>query len=224
MELPLEFNLTTPGYDHLEEGIPPNIDLSTISYISELLSAILTSIALNPCTTAESPDSGDGVTLSHSYIYDRSRHGYQGWTTIETVLIRFDTDYTPSGNFPVYFDRSIGSGQWAYTTTMGYDAAVCVKRYESWIIETYNATTGFPSALRVVGKGNDSVPLLPSGNIRGAPITDTRYLNVKGKVEVFGLAFENSINQMVKDTSGGADYSPTPIVGRPIVARIQHFF
>ena len=137
----------------------------------------------------------------------------QGWTSVETVLVQLNSSFTPSGRFPVYSNSEEKTG-------IGFDAAVCVQRYEPWVIEAYNASTGSPSALRVVGKGDDSNPLLPSGNIQGTRAVNTRYLNKTGKDGVFFSAHGNSLNRMLEvkltqDEDWFGDVPP-PVVG-PVV-------
>jgi len=146
------------------------------------------------------PVNGEGFSLRS--LYGPYPNGDSEWMTIETVLLRFSSDYAPSGRFPVYVNSSV-DGRW-----MGYDAAVCVRKYEPWIIETYNATIVSPSALRVIGKGDDSTPLLPSGDIQGDPIANTRYLNTTGKYHAFAIAHRISIESMTKDNSLDGDYRP----------------
>ena len=99
---------------------------------------------------------------------------------------------------------------------IGYDAAVCVQRYEPWVVETYNTSIASPSILRIVGKGNASTPLSPSGNIQGAPIANTRCLNTTEKGTVFSTAHRNTVGQMRADIHGVVDYDPCPTVG-PVV-------
>jgi len=54
--------------------------------------------------------------------------------------------------------------------------------------------------------------LLPSGSIRGVPITNaTRYLNMTGKRDSFRVAHDNAIVQMLKENLQG--YFPPPAVG-----------
>ena len=130
----------------------------------------------------------------------------QGWTTVETVLVRLNTSYTPSGRFPVYSapDAS-GMG-----TRIGYDVVVCVEKYDPWIVEAHNTSIGSPTILRIVenGYGNTS---LPSGRIKGYPIQNTRYLNTTNKDPAFYVAHDNGVNQLSKDNDRFG-YAPTPIV------------
>ena len=154
----------------------------------------------------------DGATLSiHTTIFEDI--GNRSWATVETVLIRLNTSFTPSGRFPVY---SKLPGKQAM---IGYDAAVCVQLYEPWLIQTYNATIGPPSILQIAGRGDALNPPSPSDGMRGIPIRGaTRYLNATGKDVVFHIAHANGISHMVKDNRGG-DYLPSPTVG-PVVPHI----
>ena len=143
----------------------------------------------------------------------------QGWTTVETVLIRLNTSFTPSGRFPVYYSNASLPDANGVATRIGYDAAVCVQKYEPWIIEAYNTSVGSPSALRIVEKEYAGTSSPPSGNIQGFPIADTRYLNTTGKNPAFFVAHDNSINQMVKDNGRDHYYVPSPTVGPVIPPR-----
>ena len=133
-------------------------------------------------------DNGIGVSLDYFPV---DLANLASWITVETVIVRFNIGSTPSGRFPVYSDKS-GSGD-----TIGYDAAVCVQKYEPWIIEAYNASTGFPSVLQIVGKMNDGTLLPPSGSIRGTPLESTRYLDTTIKIWGFHLARDNAIYEMM---------------------------
>ncbi|KAF9778318.1 hypothetical protein BJ322DRAFT_492827 [Thelephora terrestris] len=189
MNLPT--SLTKPDLTLLDpnDTIPATIDPLKISYLIKWYS--------------------NGV--AHSFhtrtILDTVNAG-QGWTTVETVLIRLNTSYTPSGRFPVYSNESVPDAH-GMGTRIGYDAAVCVERYDPWIVEAYNTSVGFPATLRIVenGYGNTS---LPSGKIRGYPIQNTRYLNTTNKNPAFYVAHDNSINQMVKDNGRDFPYVPSP--------------
>jgi len=139
----------------------------------------------------------------------------QGWTTVETVLIRLNTSYTPSGRFPVYSNHSLPNDH-GVETRIGYDAVVCVQKYEPWIIEVYNISVGSPSVLRIVGKWCGDTSPLPGGNIRGAPIVGTRSLNTTGRNPAFFLAHDNMLNQFIKDNARDSYYAPSLTVG-PVV-------
>ena len=143
--------------------------------------------------------------------------GDRGWTTVESVLVRFNTSLTPSGRYPVYSDQPLPYYD-GPQKRIGYDAAVCIQKYEPWVIEAYNASTGSPSALRIVGKGNgSSTSLSPSGTIIGSPIANTRYLNTTGKGAVFTKSHDNSVSRMLRVNfeigKGWDSYVPPPLVG-----------
>ena len=185
------------------DTIPSNIDPSTISYLSEFLSAPLAFFTPNLCTTARSPDNGEGVSIDSTEV--SSSHMDYEWTTVETVLIRYRADFVTNGTFPVH---SINTWGWE----IGYDAAVCVQKYEPWIIEAYNASFASPSILRIVEKENSGTSS-PSGKIQGIPIASTRHLNTSIKHRAFDIAHGNGIHQMMKVNYRDTQYYlPSPTV------------
>ena len=206
MDLPAEYVESDPWDGQAtNDSIPPNVDPSTISWAGEFLLSPLAFFVSNPCATAEFSENNASVSLLYDVLEDTPD---QEWMVLETILIRIATRYTPSGRFPVYKNVSTPSG---YRTTVGYDAAVCALKYEPWVIEAYNTSTGLPSALRVVGKGSNGVPLSPSGKMRGDQIAKATYLNTTGKDMVFNSARGNGIYQIAK-TEGVSDWYPTPAV------------
>ena len=152
----------------------------------------------NTCTVVNETDDGHGVNLRSNHPIYSVNHD---WATLEIIFIRFDTFFATNGSFPVYHeDERRGR--------VGYDAAVCVQKYEPWIIETYNTSFAPPSILRIVEKGNDNASP-PAGSIRGPPIENTRYLNT-----TFGVAYGNGFAQMQKvEFEASPPYYPSPIVG-----------
>jgi len=187
-------------------AIPRDFDPLTIAWIGEFFSAPLASFLSNLRTSEVFEDNGVCVSVeAKNYFLPEG-----GWMSIETVLIRIRTDGALSGHFPVYFEKSSPN---VVDYKVGCDAAVCALMYEPWIIEAYNTSIGAPSVLRIVGKGSAGAPLSPSGNIRGASISNTRYLNATGtsKGNVFVSAIGTGIHQIVKDESLDR-YFPTPTV------------
>ena len=203
MDLPTKF--ATPDLRLLDpnDTIPSNMDPSTISYLSKFFSAPLAFFVSKPCTAARWSEDGKGTSLDYNELLGNE------WMTIETVLLRIDTLHVTRARFPVH---GRGLNPLGFNVSLGYDAAVCVLKYESWIIEAYNTSAGSPSALRIVGKGDGSPPLSPSGDIQGPPIENTRYLNATGKGGAYGLARGNGIYQIVRDEAMDS-YYPSPIVG-----------
>ncbi|KAF8075860.1 hypothetical protein FPV67DRAFT_386387 [Lyophyllum atratum] len=160
---------------------------------------------------------GNGV--GHSFFSSPVSMGQDGngWVTIEEVLVRLNTTYTPNGTFPRKSDLSVPD-QFGNPTWIGYDAAVCVQLFEPWIVEVYNTTTGLPTTMRVVEKGNEvrsinSVKL--QEKLTGFPVTDpdvNRQLNSSKLADVYACGHTNSVNQMLKDNGRDAFYVPSPTV------------
>ena len=78
---------------------------------------------------------------------------------------------------------------------LGFDAVVCVQKYDPWITEAYNTSTRSSFALRIVQEQNGSTSLSPSGSIQGAQIAGTRYLNATGKDFVFSMVHDGSVDR-----------------------------
>ena len=217
MDLPTQF--TEPDLT-LEDNdtIPSNIDPSTISYVGEFSSASLAFVMSNLCSTESEGLNGQSITFNTTIPHATSS---QGWTTIEHVLMRIDTNFTPSGRFPVYWDGPSSQRR------IGLDVAICVQKYEPWIIEVHNTSTGSPSALRIVEKGDGSTSSLPSGNIQGPPIANTRYLNTTGKDAAFSLAHTNSYFRtfQIEFTPNETwfNFTPPPLVSSIIPPRTTFF-
>ena len=211
-DLPPKFDapLSSGVLESLNASIRSNIDPSTISLISGLFSVPLVSFVSNTRTTAILSDDGVGVSLDSSI--DESNPA--GLWVIETVIIRFRITFTPYGLYPVHVSRKWSSDPEVGTAKFGYDAAVCLQKYEPWIIETYNTSMTSPSALRVVGKGDGSTLLSPSGNIRGTSLAGTRYLNTTNKLPTFFGALSNSVSRMsVVNSDVTSRYKPSGNVG-----------
>jgi len=213
MDLPPE--LTKPDLSLLnaKDTIPSNINSSTISFLCEFLSTHLTLFMSHSRSAAAWHHSVFSATFD-SIMPPIT--GVQAWTIVDIVLVRLNTSLTPSGKFPVYSDTPPQGYDWP-GTRLGFDAAVCVQRYEPWILEAYNATTGPPHALGIIGKVNTSVSVSPSGSIRGARIANTGYLNTTGKEIVIEAAHINSVYRMLDvNNDQGHDWgscAPTPAVG-----------
>ena len=167
----MEIPAGLPGLGPLDpnDTVPSNIDNSTVTYLGTLLPAPFASFMSDPYTAAKFPDDGQSVSIRPNLISDLYPGGEQGWTTIEAVLIRLNTLYTTSGRFPVHANKSVPSPDFV-EIRVDYDAAVCVQKYEPWIVEAYKTSIVSPILLRVVDKGYRDTPPSPSGNIQGPPI------------------------------------------------------
>ena len=173
-------------------------------------------------TTVQSPDDDKGVSLQSELDSGGAVTGNEGWTTVETVLVRFATDLMPSARFPVRFDKPWLESDSGQITRLGYDAAVCVQKYEPWIMETHITSTTSASALQIVGGGSGSTSMSPDGEIRGDPITNaTRYLNTTGKNLAFAVARRIGQSQFTKLAAGRDEpYVPSPTVS-PAMPHVQ---
>ena len=181
------------------------------SYFSEFSLVPLAPFVSNPRTIVPF---GDPTGLAHDVTLCTACDD-QGWAALETVFVKLNTSFTPSGRFPVYSNESWLDND-GVETRIGYDAAVCVQRYEPWIVEAHNTSTG-SNILRIAGKGDGSTSLSPSGNIRGARIANTRYLNTAGKGYAFNISVSASGLQAgaLNDNWGDyvGDYTPSLSVG-----------
>lgn len=217
MDLPTEF--ASPDLSILDaiDAIPSNINLSRISSIGEFLSAPRIVVPKRRAPV----ELQHGTALQLSSTIAPSAASNQGWVTVETVVIRLNTSLTPSGRFPAYWNESLpGRGE----VRLGFDAAVCVQKYEPWVIEAYNTSTGSSFASRLVGKQNDSTSLSPSGIIQGARIDNIRYLNATGKSFVFSTVHNNSVDRFWEANDYQGHYSkghcvPTPTVSPTVPPR-----
>ncbi|KAG6853509.1 hypothetical protein C0991_003704 [Blastosporella zonata] len=143
----------------------------------------------------------------------------KGWVSIEEVLVRLNTSYTPNGTFAVKSNQSIPDAQ-GNPTWIGYDAAVCVELFEPWIVEVYNSTVGQPTTMRIVEPGNQVRSVNSSAieeELVGLPLAVTdpaanQQLNSSNLVDVYISAHDNSINQILKDNGRDSYYVPSPTV------------
>ncbi|KIY63410.1 hypothetical protein CYLTODRAFT_432999 [Cylindrobasidium torrendii FP15055 ss-10] len=145
--------------------------------------------------------------------------GYNGWVSIESVLIRMNTTYAPNGVFGAYSTQSIPDVD-GNPTHIGYDAAVCLELFEPWVVETYNATLGPPTTMGIVSKGATIVdsPSLDKdakehrkGDSLDKSSVKTK-LNVTGLNPVYDVLHGNSVNQLIKDNGRDSFYPTNPTI------------
>ncbi|GLB33262.1 hypothetical protein LshimejAT787_0101460 [Lyophyllum shimeji] len=175
-------------------------------------------VGLDPAQTALGAafyDNGVG----HSFFSSPVSTGEDGngWVSIEEVLVRLNTTYTPKGKFPRKSDVSVPDKNGG-PTWIGYDAAVCVQLFEPWVLEVFNSTTGLPSSMKIVEKGNEIRSMdtaQTQEKLAGWPVTDpdvNRQLNSSRLADVYACGHTNSVNQMLKDNGRDAFYVPSPTV------------
>lgn len=132
------------------------------------------------------------------YLHCSAGQDGKGFVTIESVLVRLNTSYTPSGTFALYSSEAIPDAT-GNPTYIGYDAAVCLELYEPYILETFNSTTGSPDSLRLVDKSAEIADVFwRERNIGKANAQGTRQLKSTNLSAVYDVAHGNSVNQMLK--------------------------
>ncbi|KAJ8469557.1 hypothetical protein ONZ45_g16854 [Pleurotus djamor] len=148
--------------------------------------------------------------IAHSFKSDPISMGAdgKGFVSLETLLVRLNTRFTPNGTFPLTQNVTV-EGQ---PTAMGYDGAICLELFEPWVMEVYNATSGLPSTTRIVSPGTELVTefsvrerLLGSKSNLGR-----RHLNSTQLRNAYIVAHDSSINQLLKDNGRDAAYAPNP--------------
>ncbi|PBK73185.1 hypothetical protein ARMSODRAFT_881019 [Armillaria solidipes] len=156
--------------------------------------------------------------VAHSFLSKPVTSGDEGfgWISIEWVLVRLNTTYSPSGTFAAYSNESVLDAN-GTETRIGYDAAVCLELYEPYIVETYNSTTGLPSSTDVISQNKEitdsSAQGAPEEKRTGKAVTGSnvkRQLNSTRLQDVYDILHGNSVNQMVKDNGRDAFYVPSP--------------
>ncbi|PPQ70480.1 hypothetical protein CVT24_013287 [Panaeolus cyanescens] len=133
-------------------------------------------------------------------------HEGDGFITLETVLIRLNTQYAPNGKF----SRQATVGD----ATIGFDSAVCLQVYQPYVVEIYNSSIGLPNIVKINSR---SAGIQPNDreSMVGSPLSDpsvTRGLNSTGLINVYIVTHQNSINSMLKDNGPEGGYRPSPSI------------
>ena len=109
-----------------------------------------------------------------------------GWISAEVVLVRLNSSFVPSGQFPISSEVSQTDAT-GKETRIGYDAAICVELYEPWIIEAfYNSNLGLVATVRIVEQANtihDALGEQNAGVHSGGDVP--RVLSSTGKIDPF---------------------------------------
>lgn len=88
--------------------------------------------------------------LSRLILFVLGAEGY-GWISVEQVLVRLNSSFTPEGKF-LRLSGMSEPDENGTATYVGYDAAVCLELFEPWVLETYNSSLGFLTTQRIVDK------------------------------------------------------------------------
>ena len=130
------------------------------------------------------------------------------WIMVETVLVRLNAKYVPNANFPVWREVSIKDAL-ELSTRIGYDAVVCVKMYEPWIVQIYNSSFGVPTTMAIVGK-SATTDFEPDDGNRGPHLDSyTRALNSTGKDSAFLSRYVGAFHLSATDTFSVATTTPS---------------
>ncbi|PPQ76278.1 hypothetical protein CVT26_009714 [Gymnopilus dilepis] len=121
---------------------------------------------------------------------------FNGFATVEHVLIRLNTTFAPNGTFRVKVPLLSGaSGSGSNTARV------------------YNSSVAQPRTVRIIGEGA-SVPGFVGENMKGSGMDDPlvkRSLKSSGTVDaVYLAAHQNSVNHILKDNGRDASYVPSP--------------
>jgi hypothetical protein len=126
--------------------------------------------------------------------------GGDGWTAALLALIRLDTTFAPQGDFPVYAHNVRDPYKNHTIAQIGYDAVVCIERYEPWIVETYVTKNGPKTTELVDRKGSLNYQNAPGTSNRTAErlnhkdlASASRNLTSANKMIPFQVASNNSV-------------------------------
>ena len=122
----------------------------------------------------------DGMAHSFHRFTPIAGEAGSGWITTETVLVRLNNLYAPNATFPIWSDPIVD--QFLGTDgRIGYDAVVCVRMYEPWIVEIYNSSLGVPTTMAISGYSASTDFEADYGNKGPRLDSYTRALNSTGK-------------------------------------------
>ncbi|KAF4602489.1 hypothetical protein EYR40_005698 [Pleurotus pulmonarius] len=135
-----------------------------------------------------------------------------GFISLEFVLVRLNTAFTPQGKFPVLSNDTISNAD-GTESRIGYDAALCLELFEPWVVEAYNSSTGITASTRIINKASTTTDSLSGESNIGTTISGIkRQLNSSALWPAYVVAHQNSVNKLVKDNSRDAPYMPSPVV------------
>lgn len=138
--------------------------------------------------------------VSHSYYSSPLSMGEDGggFISLEFVLVRLNTAFTPQGQFPVLGNDTISNAD-GTESRIGYDAALCLELFEPWIVETYNSSTGITTSTRIINKASTTTDSLSGESNIGTTISGVkRQLNSSALWPAYVVAHQNSVNKLVK--------------------------
>ncbi|EIN10266.1 hypothetical protein PUNSTDRAFT_64474, partial [Punctularia strigosozonata HHB-11173 SS5] len=135
-------------------------------------------------------NNGDGHSLWSFPVTRNYGDDGRGWQSIETTLIRCVSDANGASTRIGAYTRHRRDRLLMFVHA-GYDAAVCLRLIEPWVVEAYNSTVSPPSSLRIVRKQSAVDTSQAKDGI-------VRALNSTNKGPAYDAAHDNSVNQFDK--------------------------
>ena len=186
LPLPDVFKTSIVSLPNPDDTLPSNVSEEEVAYICAFVLCAAISIFSADLASAAFLDSG----VAHLFDSRTPTTGESGngWVMIETALVRLDRDYAPNASFPVWSVSPVTSG-YNLSPLVGYDAVVCVKMYEPWIVQIYNSSLGVPTTMSVFGKAASTDFETDYGN-RGPHLDSyTRVLSSAGKDSAYYVGY-----------------------------------
>ena len=187
-ELFSSFSLPPPDVFKVGPGVPlliPNDTLPSgisdeeVAYVCAFV--LCAGISIFSADLAPAQFENNGRAHSFDSLVPFINESWNGWVGIETVLVSLDNYFAPNATFPVWGTGSTFAYPDGANTRVGFDAVVCVKMYEPWIVQIYNSSLGIPTTMTIVGKSASTDLETDDGN-RGPHLDSyTRALNSTGK-------------------------------------------
>ncbi|KAG8714159.1 hypothetical protein FRC08_012299 [Ceratobasidium sp. 394] len=147
----------------------------------------------------------NGVAQSFMSIPASDGSDGTGWLQIEIVLVRLNRGYAPNSTFSVQAPGTKDS-----PNPIGYDVAVCVEEFKSYMLDSYNNTAGSPITLGLLHRGLDFDQRVNLPQMTTIQNGVQWGINSTGKFAAFGSAHDNSRNVMLKDNGRDFWYVPNP--------------
>jgi len=184
-----EFVFVSPN-----DTLPSSVSEEEVAYVGAFVLCAGISIFSADLAPAKFEDDGRAHSLEVHMPFDIESGN--GWIGTETVLVRLEDSYAPNASFPVWSEDPIGDAS-GFSSRIGYDAAVCVEMYESWIVQIYNSSLGVPTTMAIVCKSATTDFEPDDGNTGPRLDSYTRALNSTGKTVPYyfryasGFSFEH---------------------------------
>jgi len=184
--LPLPDQFKTPDFMSpvYGNGLPSGVIEEEVAYVCAFI--LCAGIPVFAANLAPATFLNDGRAHSFKSLLPTMGESWNGWVEVETVLIRLDERYAPNASFPVWDMEEF--------SRVGYDAVVCVRMYEPWIVQIYNSGLGVPTTMNIVGKSASTDFEMGYGKRDPHLDSYTRALNSTGKDLAFFAGYAGSFS------------------------------